>query len=71
MEGKRVQVLTDRCRGCGACVTKCPAHAITLFTNMENRKIINIDALKCTGCGECIPMCRYHAIIFKGEEDAE
>ncbi len=71
MANERVQVITDRCRGCGACVTVCPEWAVTLFTDRNNRKIIRIEAAKCSGCGDCIPMCRYHAIISEGEEDAE
>jgi ferredoxin len=68
MKSVRVHVSTERCRGCGACVTKCPEQAITLFTNEENRKIIRIEASKCTGCGKCIPMCRYSALILKGKD---
>ncbi|WP_303850834.1 4Fe-4S binding protein [Seleniivibrio woodruffii] len=62
MANERVQIVTGRCRGCGACVTQCRECAITLFTDADNRKLIRIDTAKCTGCGKCIPICRYGAV---------
>ncbi|WP_415238190.1 4Fe-4S binding protein [Seleniivibrio woodruffii] len=68
MAERTVQVLKEKCRGCGACVTQCPERAFSLDTDCEtNKKLVNIEAARCTGCGKCIPYCRYGALIFRGE----
>ncbi|MCD8554984.1 4Fe-4S binding protein [Seleniivibrio sp.] len=67
MGNVKVHVITEKCKGCGACVTHCPTGAILLYTDKTNRKVIVIRTETCIGCGECIPFCRYGALIFKGE----
>ncbi|HOY37772.1 MAG TPA: DUF362 domain-containing protein [Bacteroidales bacterium] len=61
-EGKRDMHFNDfpkpeskNCMGCGACVSECPANAITLNP-------LTIDKEKCIGCGKCISTCPYGAI---------
>jgi NAD-dependent dihydropyrimidine dehydrogenase PreA subunit len=43
----------DRCTGCGACVSICPAD---VFTMIED-KADPINASDCTGCRSCIEVC--------------
>ncbi|GLZ13562.1 hypothetical protein Acsp04_37970 [Actinomadura sp. NBRC 104425] len=50
-------IVTDRCRGCGACLLTCPEHAI----RPHGQPLQVLDAL-CTGCGECIEVCPADAI---------
>lgn len=40
------------CSGCGICVTKCPAGALTLCEGK-----VEYDILKCCGCDTCIRSC--------------
>jgi uncharacterized Fe-S center protein len=56
-EGKRAMHKNDypatipaKCVGCGACVSQCPANAITLNP-------LTIDRDKCIGCGKCVGLC--------------
>ncbi|MCR2044793.1 electron transfer flavoprotein subunit alpha/FixB family protein [Anaerosalibacter massiliensis] len=55
-----IKVIKEKCVGCGACVTVCPADAI----NMIDKKAIITD--KCIACGACINKCPVEA-IFKEE----
>ena len=53
-----LQILTDNCTGCTACVRVCPTEAI----RVRDHKAI-IDSYRCVDCGNCINVCRFHAII--------
>ncbi len=43
----------EKCKGCGACLRKCPAEAI----EGGKKQIHVIDQDKCTKCGACIDAC--------------
>ena len=51
----------DRCKGCGLCVTVCPAHALQMAEGRFNIKgyppVEVADAETCTGCGVCAVIC--------------
>ena len=51
-----IKVIKEKCVGCGACVTVCPADAI----NMIDKKAVITD--KCIACGACINKCPVKAI---------
>lgn len=56
-----LQVLAEKCIGCGACVTKCKREVFTLDTAQHLAVVTNINA--CVGCGKCVEkMCKYSAI---------
>ncbi len=50
--------ITDKCRGCTACVKVCPVTAISGV--VKERHVI--DATKCIKCGSCVEKCRFGAI---------
>jgi len=54
---------TEKCVGCGICVSKCPVGAIT----MENGKA-EIDMGKCIRCGKCHEFCPRNAIRHDSEK---
>jgi ferredoxin len=50
-------VVTAGCRGCGACLLTCPAHA---FRPSGSVLIVRDDL--CDDCGECVEICPVDAI---------
>jgi electron transfer flavoprotein alpha subunit/Pyruvate/2-oxoacid:ferredoxin oxidoreductase delta subunit len=63
MSNHRIQILEDRCTGCGLCVKACPFGAISL---RERKAVIDYDA--CTLCGACASVCRkFNAIEVQGD----
>ena len=50
--------ITDKCRGCTACVKVCP---VTAISGVVKEKHV-IDATKCIKCGSCVEKCRFGAI---------
>ena len=53
-----VRLDEDKCRGCTACLKRCPVEAIRVYDNKAH--IINE---RCIDCGECIRVCEYHAKV--------
>ena len=51
-------ILPEACIGCGACLKKCPVHAIT----GEKRQPHTIDQSVCIKCGECYEACKFEAV---------
>ncbi len=60
LSGKRIQIDQGDCEGCGACIERCPNHAI--FRNKDG--LAEVDHSKCLTCGYCAPMCPVRAIIM-------
>jgi iron only hydrogenase large subunit-like protein len=57
-----IQILSDNCTGCTACVRVCPTEAI----RVRNRKA-TIDQNRCIDCGNCVNICQFHAIIPRSD----
>ena len=52
------QVDKETCTGCEACVSACPAEAISMTD--EDKAVV--DASTCTDCGVCVDECPVEAI---------
>lgn len=51
-------ILTDKCKKCGLCLTNCVAGAIS--GNRDQGYML--DQAKCTKCGRCYEVCKFKAI---------
>ncbi|RLI32325.1 [Fe-S]-binding protein [Candidatus Bathyarchaeota archaeon] len=55
-----LEIDVNRCTSCGACVSPCPTHALTLNQDLT----LNFDEKKCVRCGICVDACPMRAIRF-------
>lgn len=58
-----INVIKDKCKGCGICVKACPFSAITM-----KDKVAEIGSA-CTACGVCVSKCPFEAIEKTEDED--
>ena len=58
MAGKIV-IDTERCKGCGLCVTMCPKKSIEISEESNKNGYFPAQATNanCTGCGRCAIVC--------------
>ena len=55
----RIEVIPEKCKGCGICQKNCPVNAI----EGEGRDVRVINQDKCIKCGTCIQKCPFKAIV--------
>lgn len=60
VSNKRIHIDQGDCEGCGACIDRCPNHAI--YFNESG--LAEIDHTVCLTCGYCAPKCPVRAIIM-------
>lgn len=60
LSNKRIRIDQGDCEGCGACIERCPNHAI--FRNDQGLAEVNHSI--CLTCGYCAPKCPVRAIIM-------
>ncbi len=53
------EILPQLCKGCTACVRKCPVNAIT----GQRKEPHTIDPNVCIKCGACVQACKFNAIV--------
>ncbi len=53
------RIVEDKCKGCTACMRKCPVGAIE--GSVKNPH--TIDPAKCVKCGVCMSTCKFNAIV--------
>ena len=59
-----IKIDTEKCNGCGLCVSACHEGAI----GMENEKAVLLREDYCDGLGNCLPACPTGAISFEERE---
>jgi predicted aldo/keto reductase-like oxidoreductase len=57
---KRIRVDPGDCESCGACIERCPNHAI----RFNSDGVAAVNHAVCLTCGYCAPVCPARAIIF-------
>ena len=55
-----IEVIIEKCVGCGACLKACAYDAIKI-----EAKLAEIDIDKCVLCGACVQACPFDAIIIR------
>lgn len=55
------KINANSCAGCGSCIGRCPARAISLNDN----EVSDVDKVKCNDCGECLDTCPHGAITIE------
>ncbi len=55
-----IEVIRDKCVGCGKCLKACAYGAITIID-----KVAEINADKCVLCGACVSACPFEAIFIR------
>lgn len=58
-----INVIKDKCKGCGICVKACPFSAITM------KDKVAVIGSACTACGVCVSKCPFEAIEKTEDED--
>ena len=65
----KIEVATERCKGCGLCIMNCPKKIIQIGNNINSNGYFiaeQIDNQKCTGCALCAVVCPDVAItVYK------
>ena len=53
-----LEVIKDKCEGCGLCVEACPFGAIEILNKLA------VIKESCTGCGACLDSCEFEALYL-------
>ena len=53
------EILADKCKGCTACVRKCPVNAIVGEKGKPHKILVD----KCIKCKTCKTVCRFEAVV--------
>jgi len=60
----RIEILKDRCTGCGICVKSCPFGGIYLDVKDQTAVVCDL----CNGDPQCVKYCAPKVLIFREEE---
>ncbi|MDR1122579.1 MAG: electron transfer flavoprotein subunit alpha [Endomicrobium sp.] len=68
MANSVINVLNDKCVGCGQCAMACSFGSISMVERFEHPKkfkLAVIDLNKCVYCGTCFQTCKFNSIEIK------
>ena len=65
--GKRAEIITEKCVGCGACYEACRFEAVKRDVDLDEvvSMAFKTDPISCQGCGVCVRVCPVDAIAFE------
>lgn len=71
--GKSARIASDKCIGCGKCISVCRFDAISFYgpANDLVGKTYRIDPIACEGCGLCAHVCPVYAVDFSPSVNGE
>ena len=69
-----LDIVSEKCSGCGLCIKACPFGALSLEMrdkvgkpHEKFKRIVMVD-VSCNLCGACVPVCKFDAMkLDKGE----
>lgn len=68
----RVNIKTERCKGCGVCVHVCPKKVLELQPGILNQAgytpVTAVRPEACIGCAQCALMCPDQVLEVEREE---
>lgn len=64
-----IEILNDRCIGCGKCVANCLGGVLAIENDSTHRYAIIENKESCIGCKRCIRVCPKHAIKVKRRDN--
>ena len=59
IQTEKIHINSDKCTGCGLCVTVCPDDVFALAAGK-----VTITGEKCIECGHCVAVCPEQAITY-------
>ncbi|CAA7599974.1 4Fe-4S ferredoxin-type, iron-sulphur binding domain protein [Acididesulfobacillus acetoxydans] len=72
MANNHVEIKTERCKGCGLCVSVCPKKVLEIGETANSKgyyAVIMQDEDKCIGCAFCALMCPDLALeVYRAEK---
>ncbi len=66
----KIDVIKERCKGCGFCVEFCPRHVLRQSSEINSKRFHTIYVDKseeCSGCNICTMICPDFAISVAAE----
>ncbi len=60
----RIEIIKDKCNGCGSCVENCPFGGIFLYIKSQTAIVCDL----CNGDPQCVKYCTPGVLILKDEE---
>ncbi|MFH1422824.1 MAG: 4Fe-4S dicluster domain-containing protein [Planctomycetota bacterium] len=70
----RIEILENKCKGCGLCITACPKKGLRFAAHLNIRGVNppeRITEIDCTGCTSCAIICPDCAIMVYKEKKRE